>query len=433
MEIINFTDIESLRKRLYRKLVDDDDLYLSVGNILNNVKNKGDISLRDYSKMFDKVVLDNIIVTEDELSEAGNFVSDDLKNAISLAIENVSKFHVNQKNKDVPIETMGGIVCWRKQLPIEKIGLYIPGGSAPLFSTVIMLAIPAKIAGCEEIILCTPLGKDGNVNPVILYTAKLCGVSKVYKIGGAQAIAAMAYGTETVPKVYKIFGPGNKYVTIAKQIVSMKGIAIDMPAGPSELAVLADDSANASFVAADLLSQAEHDPDSQVLLVTCCRKLVKDTIFELKKQVENLSRKEIAKKAIDNSKIIIAENYNQAIEIINDYAPEHLIIAMNDSSVKDMITNAGSVFIGNYATESIGDYASGTNHTLPTNGAAKAYSGLTLEAFCKYISFQTINEQGIRNIGPYVEKMAEAEGLDAHKNAVTIRLKFLQNENRKTY
>ena len=353
---------------------------------------------------------------------------EDLKVAIQVAKKNIEQFHTTQKQEILEVETMSGVYCWRKSVAIQKVGLYIPGGTAPLFSTVLMLAVPAKIAGCQEIILCTPPQKNGLVNPVILYTAQLVGVTKVFKIGGIQAIGAMAYGSETVPKVFKIFGPGNQYVTIAKQLINKEGIAIDMPAGPSEVLVVADHTANAEFVAADLLSQAEHGVDSQVVLVAFDTTFVKQVQQAIKQQLTKLSRKAIAKAALANSCVVIVKDKQVALDLINDYAPEHLIIALeNNMDFADQIINAGSVFLGNYTPESVGDYASGTNHTLPTNGFAKAYSGVSLDAFVKKITYQMITKVGLKNIGPIVEKMAAAEQLIAHKEAVSIRLKSLTN------
>ena len=351
-----------------------------------------------------------------------------MKEAIQLAAGNIQKFHSAQKTEKVYNETMQGVVCWQEKRPIQKIGLYIPGGTAPLFSTVLMLGIPAKIAGCKEIILCSPPNKEGEIANEILYAASLCGVTKIYKVGGIQAISGLTFGTETIPKVYKIFGPGNQFVTVAKQIATKFGVAIDMPAGPSELLVMADDSANPSFVASDLLSQAEHGADSQVILVSASKKTIENVSIELKKQLEELPRKEIAIKAIENSISILVQNSEEALDLINKYAPEHFIVCTkNDNFFVDGIINAGSVFIGNYTPESAGDYASGTNHTLPTNGYSKAYSGVNLDSFTKSITFQEISKIGIQNIGPSIELMAEAEGLQAHKNAVTFRLKELKS------
>ncbi|MDX1604461.1 MAG: histidinol dehydrogenase, partial [Salinimicrobium sediminis] len=350
-------------------------------------------------------------------------VSPELKAAIQLAKQNITTFHTAQKTKKVSVETLTGVNCWQEKRPIQKIGLYIPGGTAPLFSTILMLAVPAKIAGCKEIILCTPPGREAEVNPVILYTAKLCGIEKIYKIGGIQAIAAMTFGTETINKVYKIFGPGNQYVTVAKQMATKYNVAIDMPAGPSELLVVADDTADAAFVASDLLSQAEHGSDSQVILVSLSKSLIEDVETEIQRQLKDLPRKEIATQAIEHSRLIYMGSKEEALELIDEYAPEHFIVCTaNPDFFVEGINNAGSVFIGNYTPESAGDYASGTNHTLPTNGYAKQYSGVNLNSFMKSITFQKISAEGIRKIGPAIELMAEAEGLQAHKNAVTLRL-----------
>lgn len=395
-----------------------------VQSVLTDVKMNGDSAIRKYTKEFDKVELDTFLVSDIEFLEAEKTVSADLKNAIQLAKSNIAKFHNAQKEEIKVVETTDGVFCWRKSVAIEKVGLYIPGGSAPLFSTVLMLGIPAVLAGCKDVVLCTPPNVDGKVNGTILYAAKLVGIKKVYKVGGVQAIGAMAYGTQSILKVNKIFGPGNQYVTCAKQLVNRDGVAIDMPAGPSEVAILADNSCVPAFVAADLLSQAEHGVDSQVILVTVDGKVIEDVINELNKQVESLPRKEIALKALTNSKAILVNNVDEGIELLNEYAPEHLIIACkNDEELSVQVINAGSVFLGNYSCESAGDYASGTNHTLPTNGNARAYSGVSLDSFVKKITFQRISEKGINNIGRAIELMAEAEGLDAHKNAVSIRLK----------
>lgn len=407
-----------------RPIFDNASLESSVRAILLDVKQNGDVALEKYTKQFDKVELESLLVSEEEFFEAEKNVSLELKQAIQLAKSNIEKFHNAQKEEIKAVETTEGVLCWRKSVAIEKVGLYIPGGSAPLFSTVLMLGVPAFLAGCKEIVLCSPPDVNGKINPAILYTAKLVGITKVFKVGGAQAIAAMAYGTETISKVYKIFGPGNQYVTCAKQLVSSEGIAIDMPAGPSELAVLADESCIPTFVAADLLSQAEHGADSQVILVSTDEKVIEDVITELNKQVELLPRKAIAIKALENSKAILVKDTDEAFDLLNEYAPEHLIIACKDEEVlAEKVINAGSVFLGDYSSESAGDYASGTNHTLPTNGNAKAYSGVSLDSFVKKITFQKISEKGINNIGKAIEIMAEAEGLSAHKNAVSIRLK----------
>ena len=399
-----------------------------VSQIFKEVQTKGDDALSKYTSLFDGIILENILVSEEEIEFASNEVSEELKLAINLAKANIEKFHFAQKSEKIEVETLEGVLCWQEKRPIQKIGLYIPGGTAPLFSTVLMLAIPAKIANCREIIICSPPNKKGKIHPAILYTAKLCGITKIYKVGGIQAIAAMTFGTATVPKVYKIFGPGNQFVTVAKQKATQFGIAIDMPAGPSELLIVADESANSSFISSDLLSQAEHGTDSQVILVTTSKKILYEVEAELQKQIENLPRKEIAEKAIANSKLIYVENDILAVALINEYGPEHLIICCkNESFFVDSIENAGSVFIGNFTPESAGDYASGTNHTLPTNGFAKNYSGVNLDSFQKAMTFQKISEKGIQNIGNAIEIMAEAEGLQAHKMAVSLRLEFLKN------
>jgi len=400
----------------------------SVSEILDDVKKRGDQALVDYTEKYDKVKLEELAVTEVELTFAKHETDDDLKKAINVAKANIEQFHAAQKLSTVNVETTPGVKCWQKTLPIEKVGLYIPGGTAPLLSTVLMLGIPAKMAGCREIVLCTPPDKQGKIHPAILYVADLLGINKVFKIGGAQAIAAMAYGTESVPKVYKIFGPGNQYVQAAKMKVSLEKTAIDMPAGPSEVAIIADDSSDPAFVASDLLSQAEHGVDSQVLLVTSSNTLIEKVQVELDHQLEVLPRKDIAKQALDNSKIILMQDEDQIVELINEYAPEHLIIVTkNYPDLAGRIVNAGSVFLGNYSPESAGDYASGTNHTLPTNGTAKAYSGVNLDSFTKKMTFQELTEYGLFNIGPSVEKMAEAEHLEAHRNAVRIRVTKVAN------
>ncbi|WP_347174974.1 histidinol dehydrogenase [Polaribacter uvawellassae] len=401
-----------------------DDIEKTVNQIFNEVKLHGDVALKKYTEKFDVAALNKTLVSKDEIQEAIEFVSDDLKNAITVAKENLTKFHVAQKTEKVVVETMIGVQCWQEKKPITKVGLYIPGGTAPLFSTVLMLAIPAQIAGCKEIVLCSPPDKNGKINPAIVYAANLCGVTQIFKVGGIQAIAAMTFGTESIPKVSKIFGPGNQYVTVAKQIATKYGVAIDMPAGPSEVLVVADNSAKASFVASDLLSQAEHGIDSQVVLVSDSVELIESVQHEIQKQLLELPRKDIAAKTLENSKAILIEDVNEAIELINNYAPEHLIIATrNNDFFIEFIENAGSVFIGNYTPESAGDYASGTNHTLPTNGFSKAYSGVNLDSFLKSITYQKISKEGLQNIGKSIEIMAEAEGLQAHKNAVSIRLK----------
>ena len=398
----------------------------TVSQIFKEVQVKGDAAVAKYSSLFDGISVDNLLVSNDEIADAATLISDELKAAIQLAKSNIEKFHVAQKTSKIEVETTNGVYCWQEKRAIQKVGLYIPGGTAPLFSTVLMLAIPAKIAGCKEIILCSPTDKQGKINPAILFAANLCGVTKIYKVGGIQAIAAMTFGTETVPKIYKIFGPGNQYVTVAKQFSTQFGTAIDMPAGPSELLVFADESANASFVASDLLSQAEHGIDSQVILVSTSQDFINQVENEIETQIESLQRKEIAQKAINNSKLIFVENDQIALDLINEYAPEHFILcSKNEDFFVQNIENAGSVFIGNFTPESAGDYASGTNHTLPTNGYAKNYSGVNLDSFQKSMTFQKITENGIQNIGNAIEIMADAEGLQAHKNAVTLRLNYL--------
>jgi len=395
-----------------------------VNEVFDAVQKNGDAALKEYTKKFDKVLIEDLKVSEDEITDSKNLVSDDLKQAIQLAKNNIDIFHSSQKVEKKIITTSKGVDCWQESRGIEKVGIYIPGGSAPLFSTVLMLAVPAKIAECKEIILCTPPDKNGNIHPAILYAANLCGVTQIFKVGGIQAIGAMTFGTEMIPNAYKIFGPGNQYVTPAKQVALSKGIAIDMPAGPSELLVLADDSANASFVASDLLSQAEHGADSQVICDSKSEQFLYEVPDEIAIQLKQLSRKKITKKAIENSKLILLENDADILDLINEYAPEHFILSVkNEDFYLDGIVNAGSVFIGNYTPESAGDYASGTNHTLPTNGFAKSYSGVSLDAFVKKITFQRITKKGIQNIGNAIELMAEAEGLDAHK----IKIKILKN------
>lgn len=401
----------------------------SVKNILARVQRSGDDALREFTRQFDKAEVTTLQLSQQEIDEAINTVPAELKAAIQTAASNIEKFHAAQKQTLTPVETMPGVTCWRKAVAIQKIGIYIPGGSAPLFSTVLMLGIPAKLAGCKEVILCTPPDPTGKINAAIIYTAQLTGISKIYKVGGAQAIAAMAYGTETIPKVSKIFGPGNQYVTKAKQLVSQLGVAIDMPAGPSEVLVLADETADPSFVAADLLSQAEHGEDSQVMLVVTNEKIVASIQSEIEKQLSTLPRRSIAEKSLQHSKVVCFSTLSSAIDFINEYAPEHLIINTRDAdSLSDAIVNAGSVFIGNYSPEAIGDYASGTNHTLPTNGYAKASAGVSLESFIRYITFQKLTEDGLKKLGPVVEKMAEAEQLTGHKLAVSIRLKALPKQ-----
>jgi histidinol dehydrogenase len=405
-----------------------DDIEATVKEIFTAVQNKGDKAVQQYTTQFDGIALDTILVSDEEVQNAIINVSDELKAAIQLAKSNIENFHSAQKTNRVSVETAPGVECWQEKRPIQKIGLYIPGGTAPLFSTVLMLAVPAKIAGCKEVVLCSPPDATGNLNPAILYAAQLCGVTKILKVGGIQAIAGMTFGTATIPKVYKIFGPGNQYVTVAKQLATQFGVAIDMPAGPSELLVVADDSAVPAFVASDLLSQAEHGTDSQVILVSTSKQMIEAVEEEVQSQLAVLPRKAIAGKAIANSKLIFVENAAIALDLINEYGPEHFIVCTeNNDYFVDNIANAGSVFIGNYTPESAGDYASGTNHTLPTNGYAKNYSGVNLDSFMKSMTFQKISEAGIQTIGKAIEIMAEEEGLQAHKNAVTLRLNAIEN------
>ena len=411
-----------------RATFNQDNLEKMVAAILEDVKQNNDESLIRYARLFDRVELSSIEVTKEEIVLAKSLVSEKLQKAIQLAKNNIEKFHASQKEQEIKVETTKGVTCWRKSVAIDKVGLYIPGGTAPLFSTILMLGVPAKIAGCKEIVLCTPPNEKGEINPAILYTASLVGVTKIFKVGGAQAIAAMAYGTETIPKVYKILGPGNQYVTKAKELIQQDGVAIDMPAGPSEVLVIADETSNPEFIAADLLSQAEHGEDSQVVLVGTDESVIEQVNKELNIQLNLLDRKEIAEKALENSFSVVLNSKEECIEFSNVYAPEHLIIASSEPfDYIEGITNAGSVFLGNYSCESAGDYASGTNHTLPTNGYAKNYSGVSLDSFVKKITFQEVTQQGILNIGNAIELMAEAEGLQAHKNAVTIRLKEINN------
>ena len=422
MRVIEFPNRNEWSSLLQRPSFDNSELIAKVQSVLNEVKLGGDDAVKKFTNSFDRVLLDQFKVSSEEINEAISLVPNELKNAIELAAKNIQRFHEKQLNDVEVIETMPGINCWRKSVGIEKVGLYIPGGTAPLFSTILMLGVPAKIAGCKQIVLCSPPDKNGKLHPAILYTAQLIGITNIFKIGGVQAIAAMAYGTETVPQVYKIFGPGNQYVTCAKQLIQQAGIAIDMPAGPSEVCVFADNSANPAFVAADLLSQAEHGVDSQVLLVSTSKPFVESVIAFVESQLAALPRKEIAIKALANSKAIIVETINDGIDLVNEYAAEHLIIVCeNDEAISEKIINAGSIFLGNYSPESVGDYASGTNHTLPTNGYAKAYSGVSIDSFVKKITFQKLSKQGLENIGTAVEIMASAEGLDAHAAAVRIR------------
>ncbi|MFD1014816.1 histidinol dehydrogenase [Winogradskyella rapida] len=403
------------------------DIEATVNEVFNAVAENGDLAIADYTSKFDGVVLEKPVVSAQEIEVAKTKVSESLKNAIALAKRNIEAFHSAQKTDKVTVDTMPGVTCWQEKRPIQKVGLYIPGGTAPLFSTVLMLAVPAQIAGCKEIVLCSPPNKEGNIAPEILYAANLCGVTKIIKVGGIQAIAGLTFGTKSIPQVYKIFGPGNQFVTVAKQIATKYGVAIDMPAGPSELLVMADTTANAAFVASDLLSQAEHGSDSQVILVTTSEEFAKAVSEEVEEQLAVLPRKDMAEQAIANSKTIVVDTNTTAIDLINAYGPEHFIVATadNDFFVNE-ISNAGSVFIGDYTPESAGDYASGTNHTLPTNGFSKAYSGVNLDSFQKSMTFQNISKEGIQNIGKAIELMAEAEGLQAHKNAVTLRLKELE-------
>lgn len=423
MEIIKYPPKETWQKILARPTFDTSSLNETVSTVLQDVKSRRDRAVLEYEEKFDKVKLSTLRVPDREIAEAEKMVSEELKQAIRTASKNIEKFHASQKAEIKKIETTPGVVCWQKSVGIEKVGLYVPGGTAPLFSTVLMLAIPAKIAGCKEIVLCSPPDRSGKINPAILFAAKEAGVSSIYKIGGIQAIGAMAYGTESVPKVYKIFGPGNQYVMAAKQLVSLKDVAIDMPAGPSEVQVIADENANAAFIASDLLSQAEHGVDSQVILTTTSETMIGEVLQQIEKQLSVLPRKEITEKALLNSKAILLRNDDEIIELTNEYAPEHLIIETdNYSELAERIVNAGSVFLGHYTPESAGDYASGTNHTLPTNGYAKAYNGVNLDSFVRKITFQEISKEGIRNLGETIEIMAENEQLFAHKSAVTLRL-----------
>ena len=430
MILISNPDKSQWQEILKRPVMNTENLFDTVRSVIDRVKEEGDRAVLDYEEKFDKVVLASLAVSEEEQQEAENLVSEDLKAAIRLAKQNIETFHAAQRFEGKKVQTQPGVTCWQKAVAIEKVGLYIPGGTAPLFSTVLMLAVPARIAGCKEIVLCTPPGRDGKVHPAVLFAAKVAGVHRVFKAGGIQAIAAMAYGTESVPKVYKIFGPGNQYVTAAKQLVSLRDVAIDMPAGPSEVEVLADETANPIFVAADLLSQAEHGVDSQAILITTSVELQQAVKVEVERQLALLPRKEIAEESLANSKLIVVDSMTEAIELTNAYAPEHLIIETEDYlSVAERIVNAGSVFLGSLTPESAGDYASGTNHTLPTNGYAKAYSGVSLDSFIRKITFQEIKPEGLNIIGPAIELMAANEQLDAHKNAVSVRLGQLENGN----
>lgn len=426
MQLIHNPPIGIWANILKRPYVDNSVVLCAVQNILSIVKEGGDAALKKLTLQFDGVVLDHLLVTEEEITAGVNDVPEDLKKAINVAKQNIETFHKCGLAKRQVVQTMEGIECWQKSSAIQKVGLYIPGGTAPLFSTVLMLGVPAQLAGCKEVVLCTPVNKEGKINAAILYTAQLCGIKKIYKVGGAQAIAAMAFGTDSIPQVYKIFGPGNQYVTAAKQLVQLSGVAIDMPAGPSEVCVLADESADARFIAADLLSQAEHGADSQVLLVSTSAAVVTQVMEELEKQLDLLPRKNLARKALDNSTAVVLDSMDNAIEMVNEYAAEHLIISCTDAvNIAEKITNAGSIFIGAYAPESVGDYASGTNHTLPTNAFARAYSGVNVDSFSKKMTFQKLSKEGLRNIGDTVICMAEAEGLQAHANAVKVRLESM--------
>lgn len=429
MKLIKYPLKEQWGELMKRPALKTESLFDTVRLIIDKVKAEGDKAVLEYEANFDKVNLSALSVSEEEIVKSENLISEQLKASIILAKKNIELFHASQQFVGKKIETMHGVTCWQKAVGIEKVGLYIPGGTAPLFSTVLMLAVPAKIAGCKEIVLCTPPAKDGSIHPAILFAARLAGVNRIFKAGGVQAIAAMAYGTESVPKVYKIFGPGNQYVTAAKQLVSLRDVAIDMPAGPSEVEVLADASANPVFVAADLLSQAEHGADSQAILVTTSETLMEAVQIEVERQLANLPRKDIASQALENSKLILVKDMEEALALTNEYAPEHLIIETeNYEEVSERIVNAGSVFLGSLSPESAGDYASGTNHTLPTNGYAKAYSGVSLDSFIRKITFQEITSEGMRAIGPAIEEMAANEQLDGHKNAVTVRLQMINKQ-----
>ena len=429
MKIIKYPEQSQWAEICERPHLDITQLQATVSGVLNDVRARGDKAVLDYEERFDHVRLQTLAVSQEEIDEAEQLVSADLKAAITLAYENIYAFHKAQQFEGRKIETRPGVVCWQKSVAIEKVGLYIPGGTAPLFSTVLMLATPAKIAGCKEIVLCTPPNREGKVNPAILMAARIAGVNRIFKAGGVQAIGAMAYGTESVPKVYKIFGPGNQYVMAAKQQVSLGEVAIDMPAGPSEVCVLADETAHADFVAADLLSQAEHGGDSQVLLVTTSEEMLDKVQQEVQRQLALLPRQEIAAKALENSRLVLVGSSDEMMALSNAYAPEHLIIQTKDyEQMADRVVNAGSVFLGPYACESAGDYASGTNHTLPTHGYATAYSGVNLDSYCRKVTFQHLSEEGVRQIGHAVEMMAAAEQLNAHKNAMTVRISKVKSE-----
>lgn len=423
MQIIKYPPKDQWSEILKRPSLNFDSLFNQVKNTLDEVRHHGDAALRNFTRKFDKVEVDALEVTKEEITDAIKLVSTELKEAIEMARRNIWKFHSEQQREYTEIQTSPGVYCWQKAVPIEKIGLYVPGGSAPLFSTVLMLGIPAQIAECKEVILCSPPASDGKINPAVLYAAHVAGIHRIFRVGGAQAIAAMAYGTESIPKVYKIFGPGNQYVTAAKQLVSLSDVAIDMPAGPSEVLIIADETANPAYVASDLLSQAEHGADSQVLLVTTTENLIEKTLEQIEIQIEKLPRKETARKALDNSRIILVKNLDEAIAVTNEYAPEHLIISTRSYMVvAEHIVNAGSVFLGNMSPESAGDYVSGTNHTLPTHGFAKAYSGVNLDSFLKKITFQQLTSEGLTNLSNAIILMAENEGLQAHANAVKLRI-----------
>ena len=427
MNIIKYPTRQEWAQIIERPHLDTEQLNQTVAAVLADVKTRGDEAVKGYELKFDHVDLDTLAVSLAEIDEAHKLVSNELSQAIELAHSNIRKFHESQRFRSKKVETQPGVVCWQKSIAIERVGLYIPGGTAPLFSTVLMLATPAKIAGCSEIVLCTPPDRQGRVNPAILEAARVAGVSKIFKIGGVQAIGAMAYGTDSVPKVSKIFGPGNQYVMAAKQQVSLHDVAIDMPAGPSEVCVIADETSSAEFVAADLLSQAEHGADSQVVLITTSYQLIGDVQKEVTRQLDLLPRKEIAEKALQNSRIILVSDKKEAMDLSNAYAPEHLVIQTDDyEQMAERVVNAGSVFLGRYACESAGDYASGTNHTLPTHGYATAYSGVNLDSYCRKVTFQHLSEEGVKSIGRAVELMAEAEQLDAHKNAMTVRINCIK-------
>ena len=422
MQIIKYPPKDQWSEILKRPSLNFDSLFDQVKNTLDEVRHHGDAALRNFTRKFDKVEVDALEVTKEEITDAIKLVSTELKEAIEMARRNIWKFHSEQQREYTEIQTSPGVYCWQKAVPIEKIGLYVPGGSAPLFSTVLMLGIPAQIAECKEVILCSPPASDGKINPAVLYAAHVAGIHRIFRVGGAQAIAAMAYGTESIPKVYKIFGPGNQYVTAAKQLVSLSDVAIDMPAGPSEVLIIADETANPAYVASDLLSQAEHGADSQVLLVTTTENLIEKTLEQIEIQIEKLPRKETARKALDNSRIILVKNLDEAIAVTNEYAPEHLIISTRSYMVvAEHIVNAGSVFLGNMSPESAGDYVSGSNHTLPTHGFSKAYSGVNLDSFLKKITFQQLTSEGLTNLSNAIILMAENEGLQAHANAVKVR------------